>query len=269
MEILLNALYKGGVAKTTQNFIFANLLARKGYRVLFLDFDPQMNGTMLLTGMEKNDDEFKEKNIYKAIEEDNMEANILNVKENIDIVPGSKIVNLFEDLMVEKEIKQFHLYFKILLEDIANQEVYDFVLMDMGPAKSKLNTAVMATATAHIVITQAEVLSMDNIQEYIEDIEELKEYGAEGKILGIAVGMQNNSKINLSVVEAIKEAYPELVFNTIIKRRTRLQEYALTGFPEETIRGTYAKEDSNALRLHIKLLAEVLGRLNVLETEEV
>lgn len=270
MEVLLNALYKGGVSKTTQNFIFANLLARKGYKVLFIDFDPQMNGTVLLTGMSKDDEVINGRNIFEAIKTDDLASNILEVTENIDIVPGSKLINLFDDVMKQKGIVQFHLYFKALIEQLTEVENYDFILLDMGPAKSKLNTAVMAAATSHIVVTQSEILSMDNIEEYVDDIHELIDvHGIDSKLLGISIGMQSNTKLNQSVVNAIKDRYEETVFNTIIRRRNRLQEYAVTGFPDKNRRGMYNREDSDALRLHIELLGEVLDRLGLPRTKGV
>lgn len=270
MEVLLNALYKGGVSKTTQNFVFANLLARKGYKVLFIDFDPQMNGTVLLTGMSKDDEVIKESNIFEAVKTDDLASNILEVTKNIDIVPGSKLINLFDDVMNQKGIVQFHLYFKALIEQLTEVKNYDFILLDMGPAKSKLNTAVMAAATSHIVVTQSEILSMDNVQEYLDDIDELIDvHGIESKLLGISIGMQNNTKLNQSVVDAIKDRYAEAVFNTIIRRRNRLQEYAVVGFPNKNKRGMYNREDSDALRLHIELLGEVLDRLGLPRRKEV
>ena len=49
MPVLVYANFKGGVGKTTNSVMTAYQLAKKGYKVLVCDLDPQANATHLLT----------------------------------------------------------------------------------------------------------------------------------------------------------------------------------------------------------------------------
>lgn len=49
MSVLVYANFKGGVGKTTNSVMTAYQLAKKGYKVLVCDLDPQSNATHLLT----------------------------------------------------------------------------------------------------------------------------------------------------------------------------------------------------------------------------
>ncbi|WP_318616779.1 ParA family protein [Sporosarcina sp. YIM B06819] len=266
MIVILNALYKGGIGKTTQNVILTNQLAERGYRVLFIDFDPQMSGTRYLSKKSTEDALFQQKNIFEAVKMDDLEANILNLKENIDYVAGNEFINLFESTLEGKDISvdKRHLYFKSLLYPIYKKGLYDFVIMDMSPTKSAMNIAVMTTATHHIVNTQSEVLSIEMIQKYIDDIIELQtRHDVQSEILGISLGMRDRTKLSRHAVTLVQQYFGELVFKTITKRKSRISEYAATGYPEKNNRGLYNVRDSEALAQHRLLTDEILTRLQL------
>ena len=48
MPVLVYANFKGGVGKTTNSAMTAYELAKKGYKTLVCDLDPQANATQLL-----------------------------------------------------------------------------------------------------------------------------------------------------------------------------------------------------------------------------
>jgi len=266
MIVLLNALYKGGIGKTTQNVILTNQLAERGYRVLFIDFDPQMSGTRFLTSHDTQNPIFQEKNIYEAMLTDDLKSNIINFKPNIDYVPGNEIINLFESKMEEKQIvaDKRHLYFQSLLSPIYQSNLYDFVIMDMSPTKSVLNTAVMATATHHIIATQSEVLSIEMIQKYMNDISLLQTlHNIQSEVIGLSIGMKVNTKLSRQAIELLEQYYGQLVFKTITERKIKIAEYSGNGYPERNQRGLYNVKDSETLALHRLLTNEILTRLGL------
>ncbi|RDY70868.1 ParA family protein [Halobacillus trueperi] len=261
MKILLMGNYKGGCGKTTSNFILSHQLVEKGYKVLFIDFDPQCSGTRMLTsgsivdGMDHN-------NIFSAIEEDDITSNIIPINEHLHMVAGSEYINQFERIMEGKGIiERRYLYFRSLMSQLIEKRDYDYILLDMSPSKSSLNTAVMAVATHHIVITQAEILSMEMTKNYIEDIEELQEAGIDSKISGVTIGMMNNTKLSNKVEKALREHYGPMVFQVKTKRKSRIHEFSVLGYPEKNTRGMYYAADSNALFYHQKLTNEIIGTL--------
>jgi chromosome partitioning protein len=262
MIVLLNALYKGGCGKTTNNVLVSNLLAQRGYRVLFIDFDPQMSGTRFLSGRSIHDQEFEEKNIYNAILNEDLKKNIIPLHSNIDYIPGSENINLFEKLLTGKGYNQEqHYYLRWLLSPINDETLYDFVVMDMSPSKSMLNIAVMAAASHHIVSVQSEVLAMEMVESYINDIEVLQSYGIESSVLGVSIGMKDRTKMSKLVTKEIQSFFKETVFKTITKRKSRIQEYVACGFPKKNKRKLFNVKDSDALYLHNMLTDEILTRL--------
>ncbi|GAB6444843.1 AAA family ATPase [Bacillus cereus] len=258
MKIILSALYKGGIGKTYQNTLLARTLSERGFKVLFLDFDSQMNGTTFLTNKQISDPIFKEQNIFKAMRDENLKENIVELNEKLHYVPGSKGVNQFETLMNKKNMKDRHLFIKGLLFDIYKSQAYDFVIMDMSPSTSPLNTSVMSAASHHIIMTQSEFFSMQMVPQYIHDIQKLqKDYGVKTKILGISVGMlDSRSTLEKKVISTIRNTYSDLVFETVIKRKAALKRYAAEGYPEKR-----NKPERNALQDYNNLTDEILERM--------
>lgn len=270
MIILLNSLYKGGVGKTTNNVLLTNLLAMRGYRVLFIDFDPQMSATRFLTGRSIDDPIFEEKNIFEAIKNEDLMSNIQSLNKNIDYVAGCENINLYETILDGKGYKQNqHLYLKWLLQPLFEDDSYDFVVMDMSPSKSLLNVSVMSAASHHIVNVQSEVLAMEMVESYLNDIHLLQEDGINSKILGVAICMKERNKLNKRVSEEIQRHFQKYVFKTITKRKSRIQEFVIHGFPVKNRRKMFNVKDNEALGLHNQLTEEILYRLNMsLKKEE-
>lgn len=266
MIVLLNANYKGGVGKTTTNVMMAYQLAERGYKTLFLDFDSQMSGTQFLTQLHTAQDIFLSGNIVNAIKQDDLKANIINLRENLDYVPGNEMINLFDELMSIKKINKNtkHLYFRSLLLPLYKKEEYDFVIMDVSPSKTSLNTAVMATANTHVVISQTEVLSVQQIGKYIADIKGLQQNNSiQSNLLGISLGMFDRTNLSKQIVAKVKQRYPSLVFQTIIKRRSKVKTYAATGYPSKNRSGMYNKVHHNAIYMYTMLTDEILVRLGL------
>lgn len=260
MKILLNGLYKGGIGKTYQTVLLARKLSERGYKVLMLDFDPQMNATTFLTSKSKGEEAFKEQNIFKAIRDKNLIGNILELEENLHYVAGSKGVSQFEVVMNKRFEKDRHLYIKSLIYQVYQESDYDFVVMDMSPTSSSLNTSVMSAASHHIVMTQSEFFSMNMVPEYIHDIKKLQEnYGVKSTILGISVGMVDaRSALEKKVITTLKNNFEGLVFESITKRKAQLKRYSAEGYPEKLFAA-----DRKALVEYDELTGEILERLNM------
>jgi len=260
--------YKGGCGKTTSNFILSHQLVERGYKVLFIDFDPQCSGTRMLTNGNKVET-LDKKNILSAIEEDDIKSNIVPINEQLHVVAGNEYINQFEKLMDDKGITiQRFLYFRSLLSQLVDEADYDYILLDMSPSKSSLNTAVMAAATHHIVVTQAEILSMEMTNNYIEDIEELQEAGIDSEISGVTIGLLNRTKLSKKVEQALREHYGPLVFKASTKRKSRIHEFSVIGYPEKNTRGLHYAVDSSALFHHNRLTREIINCLaNEVEVE--
>lgn len=262
MKILLCGLYKGGIGKTYHNVILSRQLAERGYKVLFMDFDSQMNGTTFLSRKNKSDSVFNSKNIYQAMVNEDLKSNIVTLNQNIDYVPGSKWINQFGQLMNKKDEKDRHLFIRKLLAPFVRRNEYDFCVLDMSPTNSSLNISVMSAATDHIVVTQSEFFAMKMVPDYVQHIKMLREtYKVPTNILGISISLLDaRSNLEKKVVSTIKENYPGLVFNTVIRRKAALKNFAALGYPEKKL-----KRDKEALAEYEAMVDEILNRLKMPE----
>lgn len=129
MKIITFNAIKGGVGKTTLSYNFGEYLAKKGKKVLLIDFDFQRNLTELY--LDKTDSENLKgsaKNIF-----DEGEVIFHHVKPNIDLIAGS---SSFEDIKIKlanNPSRNLCLYFR--MNDWANEGKldYDYIIIDTRP----------------------------------------------------------------------------------------------------------------------------------------
>ncbi len=137
---------KGGVGKSTLAVHLAHGLAIKGYRVLLIDMDGQ-NDASLFLGFTSED---YKKSLYDLIVKNgdtHLSECIINARKNLDLLPSKYMDRINEVLYTVADISVF---LKIKLGDI-EQLGYNYVIIDCGPQRSKINDAVLHYAEGIIV----------------------------------------------------------------------------------------------------------------------
>jgi len=159
---------KGGVGKSTIAVHIAHGLACRGEKVLLIDMDEQ-NDAGLFLGFTSED---YKKNLYDMItatENTLIEECIIKARNNLDLLP-SKHIDLINALLYkEADISSF-LNTKL---SWIEQMGYDYVIIDCGPQRSKINDAVLYFVNGIIVPVQVEIASvraLGNIYEYLFDL---------------------------------------------------------------------------------------------------
>ena len=79
----------GTVSLTRQGYCKI-LLSEDGYRVLAIDMDSQGNLTELLSDQPSN--EFVEKSVLEAIQQNNIKQYIVPISENLDLLPANNFL---------------------------------------------------------------------------------------------------------------------------------------------------------------------------------
>lgn len=103
MPVLVYANFKGGVGKTTNSVMTAYQLAKKGYKVLVCDLDPQSNATHLLTRTySRQNNQSKQEFVKEIVKQSRKEKKQLS-EEEID----EEISDIYEkrenkELKIEK-----------------------------------------------------------------------------------------------------------------------------------------------------------------------
>lgn len=246
---------KGGIGKTTSCAAMSFLLAKKGYRVLVIDFDPQGSQIQVLTGQNKAD--FEGFNIMMAIEENNPHEHIVELTKELHIIPSDRYLANFEAWLnknVEDEFEKTQVL-KNLITPL-NLE-YDFIMLDLPPSLDLLTTNGLAASNSTVALLQPAPLSFDGLNEYIDTVEGLKEFvNPELDVLGILLTLVDRGQnVDTQFIDLAKDLYSDLVFKPIVYRRTRLKQYAAIGMKEDSF------IDRSALRPYKDLVKELIQRV--------
>jgi chromosome partitioning protein len=262
MKTLLIGNYKGGIAKTSTTVVLANLFADDGYRTLVVDFDSQMTGTNSLIVNLQNKQVIKNRNILNAVNVKNLTSNIVQIKTNLDIIPGHPDIMDYENIVKGKNHNSpTLLVLKSMIDVLKAEGMYDIVLFDIAPSNSYLNTSVTLASENHLILTTPEPAAFDSLKTYYNDLTLLHSLGIELNIIGILLSMTSHYNINKRTAREIRLKYTNLVFKTEIKRRTKVTAYLQNGLPPRNRKGKYYSEDLKVLQMYEDLRDEILKKL--------
>ena len=226
-KIIAVANQNGGVGKTTTAINLSAALAEKGKKVLVVDIDPQGNTTSGF-GIEKNE---LENTVYELMlgECSVKDCMIEDVIPNLSIIPSNVNLAAAEIELIEADKKEYIL--KNELDWVKDK--FDFVIIDCPPSLSMLTVNSMTASDSVLVPIQCEYYAMEGLSQLIHTINLVKKkLNPYLEMEGVVFTMYD-SRTNLSqeVVESVKEALEERVFETNIPRNVRLAEAPSYGMP--------------------------------------
>lgn len=245
-KVISIANHKGGVGKTTSVATIGVALSILGKKVLLIDLDAQQNLSFTLTQIED-----PERSIYESlIKGDSLP--IVNVRENLDLVPASLDLARAEIDLASKIARERLI--KNLLVDVIDK--YDYIFFDCPPSLGVVTTnALVASDELYIPLT-AEALPLKGLAMLDEVVGEVRKLvNPDLKLGGVFFTRYNNRKLNKDVVEMINQRYGEKVFNTKIRENISLAEMPLTG------KSIFEYESrSNGAKDYMELAKEIISR---------
>ncbi len=211
---------KGGVGKTTSSVNAAAALARRGYRVLLIDSDPQGNATSSF-GVDKS---LLRYSIYDVLVDELPVAQAVAVTDRpgLDLLPSTPILAGAEIELVDVEERERRLS-KALAGALHR---YDVVLIDCPPSLGLLTVNALTAARSIVVPIQCEYLALEGLGQLITTIDLVKRrLNPALDIVGVLMTMYDaRTRLSSHVVEEVRRYFPERIFETIVPRSIRLAE---------------------------------------------
>lgn len=287
MPAILYGNMKGGVGKTTNSVMTAYQLAKLGYKTLVCDLDPQANATQLLRrtyGLQQGTDLQIGKTMMVALTEENIKPAIVNIMDNLYLLPSSEDFKNYPDFlemkfMLDKEkiesgdsttlqsemskVKEQRIaYFSQQLAKARDE--YDFIIIDVPPTLSVFTDSAIYATDYVIIVLQTQQRSLDGAETFFEYLQQMyNDYAnIDFDILGVlAVLLKNNVGLDNQILQDAEADFgKDMLFNQIIRHMERLKRYDRTGIAEKGL----TKYDMHDTRLHYiynKLTKEIVARL--------
>ena len=154
---------KGGVGKTTTTVNLAAALAAEGHRTLVLDLDPQAHATLhlgLLPGRSGP-------SLYEVLTQNMPHGQVRREVARTSTICGSHIDLAGAELELIGTVGR-----EVILRDQldADNESFDFVLMDCPPSLSILTLNALCAATEVFIPLQAHFLALHGLSKLLETI---------------------------------------------------------------------------------------------------
>ena len=225
-KIISIANQKGGVGKTTTAINMSTILAKRGKKVLFIDADPQGNGTSGL-GVNKE----QKFSIYDVLIEDIEVENTLQKTQvkNLDLCPSNMNLAGAEVQLVSMEDREYRL--KTKLNNIRDK--YDFIIIDCPPSLGLITLNAFTASHSVLIPVQCEYYALEGLGQLLNTVELVRKHmNKDFKVEGALLTMYD-ARTNLSnqVVKEVKRYFEDKVYKNVIPRNVKLSEAPSYGMP--------------------------------------
>ncbi len=225
-HVLALTMQKGGVGKSTSTLNIANNLAKRGYKVLIVDLDPQANATQGL-GIDLNELEYS---VYEVLlnPEKGVSFATMHTDAEIDLIPSTLALAGAESELSGTVGRE------LLLSEALNEvrSTYDYIFIDSPPNLGLFTLNAMAAATSLLVPVQAHVYAYKALPQLEKTIGLVRKLNPTLAIGGIIVTQVDaRTKLSATITSRLRNEYKDVVFETVIPFNVKLAESPAAGLP--------------------------------------
>ncbi len=242
---------KGGVGKTTTAINLAASMAELGRQVVLIDLDPQANSTSGL-GFDVRRQRL---NVYHLLAGEAVidDVAVATSVPGLHLVPShvSLAGGEIELALVEERERRLQLALRELSGGFGH------VLIDCPPSLGLLTLNGLTAAHEVLIPVQCEYYALEGLGHLLYTMELVRERLNPGLRLAGILMTQFDSRTTLGwdVVQEVRRAYPEQIYETLIPRNVRLSEAPSHGQPV-----TAYDPNCRGAQAYRQLAKEVLSR---------
>ena len=209
---------KGGVGKTTLSSNMAAGLALSGKKVLFLDFDPQANGTVIVTGR----DNF-EKSFYNYLTGERLLADLIcdSRIDNLKIIPSNMVLFNFNTAKYDlATLGKFEDDLDALKDD------FDIIIIDTPPSTFGLLAVLGVIVSTDIYIcVEPGSLSLENMDIIFKEIAALQRILNQEPVIKVLLNkLDNRTRISGESNKLLHTTFKDKMADSAIRINTKLIE---------------------------------------------
>ena len=219
---------KGGVGKTVTATNMAAIMAAMGKRVQLIDADHQGN-TSAFFQADQTATTLSE--ILRGENEPYWADNVQRTGyEGLDIVPGNMALAELETS--DGLYDRWHALYRLreFVISAAEDDAYDFAIIDMPPAFSTAAKAALLAADEVIIPMKLDAFSVSGMSELLRQIASMRKFNPRLRLAGILVTMYRNTDMTRQA-EKILRAGSVPVYKTVIRRTDIVDESTYSSTP--------------------------------------
>lgn len=211
---------KGGVGKTVTAGNFADVLAADhGRRALLIDADHQGNTSRFFRA---DQEAATLRDILAGDSEPCWPESVQQTGyEGLDIIPAD--MSLAELDAAPERTPGAVWRLRSFLEAVAEDDAYDYVIIDMPPTFSLAARAALAAADEVIVPIKLDAFSVDGMAELLRQINAMRKVNDRLTLAGVLVTMWRNIDV-VNQAEKVLRSGSFPVFQTVIRQTDRVDE---------------------------------------------